>query len=974
MLRFLLVALVTVFALSCESHNSLNDAEVVDFDSNENMDTDFMDIDQNGLQDADVDSDIQSKESIVTLKPWTRIATNFPFRFSGSNSIVKFKDRIVSVSRDKIYVSENGKDWTVLNDNAPFTKRIDHAVATLNDRLFVIGGRSNTPLGDAWSSSDGKTWDRMCSLCPFGARYGLSAIEFKGVLWVIGGIQENENYSEFGTADVWSSTDGKKWKRVVDIAPFGVLSSQSLIIHDNALWLFATSWGYEYYNSVWRSTDGINWEKIADVLPFSPKKDSSFFSWKEKLWIVGGKDKDFVYLDEIWYSKDGIKWEKNDSSNLTARSNSATVVTEDKVFLISGYNTQYDQYVQEIISTDDGKNWTSNLIPQSFSPRFSHTVTRFKDRFWIIGGRTHYSSNGNVSLDNIYSSSDGANWELALSEAPFGYRLQHGVTVFKDKLWLVGGFWSTDKYSGDVWSSGNGIDWKKELDNAPFDKEFTQEMFVFNDELVLVGRENNSYDTGFWFSSDGVKWKKDGVYYSFLECLNNKFAVHNSELYMVGGCNDHINGNEVWKKNADGKWDKIATTNVFTPRRGHIFLSMGGFLWVIGGSDGVDLSDVWYSKDGSDWHQAENAEFEPRACHAAAVFDSQLWVFGGFEYSRNETEFGDVWVTGIENVIESQQEPSEEPDSSNVETVDWESATENMNSLSGRSEHTLLHTENGFYILGGIVQENMVNSIANTVLYSSDGKLWKQLGPSQPLLSKRGMAFVYFKGQIWGIGGQLGSHDISSDITTNEIVVSDDGENWSIAVAYPEFAPRWNHNAVVFQDKIWVVGGFDNDGDGLNDIWSSLDGLKWTRENTSAEFSGRGQFGIHVFNDSLYIIGGMRAYYDDKGVSDVWVSSDGTVWKEITNIAFQSRTLFGSAKAGGALWIFGGVKIQGEFNDLIYSFDGIQWHTAESDPSLAPRSGAALWGDDDRLWLSGGFQHDSSYMNFNDVWYADLEL
>lgn len=70
----------------------------------------------------------------------------------------------------------------------------------------------------------------------------------------------------------------------------------------------------------------------------------------------------------------------------------------------------------------------------------------YDEKVWIIGG---IRPDGNVS-NEIWYSSDGVNWEQA---PPFFGRVGHAVTVFKDKIWGVGGGSADSDYSdvNDSW-------------------------------------------------------------------------------------------------------------------------------------------------------------------------------------------------------------------------------------------------------------------------------------------------------------------------------------------------------------------------------------------------------------------------------------------------------------------------------------------------------------------------------------------
>jgi hypothetical protein len=95
-------------------------------------------------------------------------------------------------------------------------------------------------------------------------------------------------------------------------------------------------------------------------------------------------------------------------------------------------------------------------------------------------------------------------------------------------------------------------------------------------------------------------------------------------------------------------WNEIQKNISFSPRRGHAVIEYKDHVYVLGGEqckggngnvceqDENDmpivetLSDVWFTKDLIQWNiSTSNANFGPRAFHAAVVFQDAMWIFGG---------------------------------------------------------------------------------------------------------------------------------------------------------------------------------------------------------------------------------------------------------------------------------------------------------------------------------------------------------
>ena len=83
----------------------------------------------------------------------------------------------------------------------------------------------------------------------------------------------------------------------------------------------------------------------------------------------------------------------------------------------------------------------------------------FNDKLWLTGG---FFWNGSywIGLDDVWWSSDGANWTLATDSAGWEPRGIHTGLVFHDTVWVVGGLRNTippGDFYNDVWNSSDGV-------------------------------------------------------------------------------------------------------------------------------------------------------------------------------------------------------------------------------------------------------------------------------------------------------------------------------------------------------------------------------------------------------------------------------------------------------------------------------------------------------------------------------------
>jgi hypothetical protein len=116
--------------------------------------------------------------------------------------------------------------------------------------------------------------------------------------------------------------------------------------------------------------------------------------------------------------------------------------------------------------------------------------------------------------------------------------------------------------------------------------------------------------------------------------------------------------------------------------------------------------------------------------------------------------------------------------------------------------------------------------------------------------------------------------------------------NWTELVRNAEWGNRYDHAAVSFNDKIWVLGGYNGGitfGDTYyEDVWSSEDGEKWTEELEVAPWHGRRGHSVVVHDagdgEAMYLIGGFEVDEETgyrQYTNDVWRSIDGKNWSQI---------------------------------------------------------------------------------------------
>ncbi len=184
---------------------------------------------------------------------------------------------------------------------------------------------------------------------------------------------------------------------------------------------------------------------------------------------------------------------------------------------------------------------------------------------------------------------------------------------------------------------------------------------------------------------------------------------------------------------------------------------------------------------------------------------------------------------------------------------------------------------------------------------------------------------VVYDGKMWVIGGYDGTN------LNNEAWSSDDGITWTQfpADASSDFSERVSAGTVVYNNKIWIIGGIAVDASGdetyLQDVWS-FDGTGWTEEATVAGFPARKSPHIFVHNNAIWFIGGKDM--SDDVYNDVYTSTDGVTWTGVTVVdPFTAVDHTASLVYNGYMWILGGFNeaTNTAIYDTWYSTDGTSW-------------------------------------------------
>jgi len=301
--------------------------------------------------------------------------------------------------------------------------------------------------------------------------------------------------------------------------------------------------------------------------------------------------------------------------------------------------------------------WKEVSASALWPKRDSHATVVYKNKIWIMGGvdgTKRLISPGNVDYGNaphfkdVWSSQDGVIWDIATNNAPWKDRRSMQTIVFKDKMWLMGGWGPELGCKNDVWSSEDGAKWKVENISADWPAREGHQVLFFNNKLWVMGGvrydKRKTYND-IWSSEDGINWTKETAAAGWAPRWDFSATVFQNKMWVIGGMDLTQNMfNDVWSSEDGINWNLVNGSPSFSTRQGFI-TEYKGNLWAIGrlnDQTNKGVNDVWFSEDGINWKKTKKDPlWTGREDFGGVIFKDKIWILGGMD--KNWTWTNDVW-------------------------------------------------------------------------------------------------------------------------------------------------------------------------------------------------------------------------------------------------------------------------------------------------------------------------------------------
>ena len=253
-------------------------------------------------------------------------------------------------------------------------------------------------------------------------------------------------------------------------------------------------------------------------------------------------------------------------------------------------------------------------------------------------------------------------WVKETDKAEWKARDSQGEVVYKNKLWILGGWFNSNEASSrEVWSSSDGKHWNLENKSAPWIHSDLAMSIVFKGKMWMMGgwyngrMEGHSASNKLWVSSDGVNWKLATGRAAWSPRAGAAIVEFKGKMWLIGGTENYLFGNneslknDIWYSSNGEKW-KLATKNAgWPPRAFHQAAVLNGKIYVFGGGNYFPEyraeNDVWSSEDGIHWIQVTAAApWHERLWFSSVVYRNRIWVMGGWS-NNPDKNWSDVWYT-----------------------------------------------------------------------------------------------------------------------------------------------------------------------------------------------------------------------------------------------------------------------------------------------------------------------------------------
>ncbi|GEM_PF-1293066 len=611
-----------------------------------------------------------------------------------------------------------------------------------------------------------------------------------------------------------------------------------------------------------------------------------------------------------------------------------------------------------------------------------HTSVVYNGYLYIIGG---YAGTEQNDIQHCPINADGSVGTCVQQTAAFttGRRI-HTSVIYNGYLYIIGGYDGAGPLS-DIQhcpiNADGSVGACVQQTNAFSTARYGLTSVTYNGYLYLIGGRDA---TGALLND--IQYCPIKADSSVGTCVQQTAAfttaryyhtsvAYNGYLYVIGGLGGtEQNDIQHCPINADGSVGTcVQQTAAFTTARdSHTTVAYDGYLYVIGGTNGVsyynDIQHCPINADGSvgTCVQQTAAFTTARYGHTSVAYNGYLYVIGGVNSSS-------VPQNDIQRLLISTGTPT------GLGAVGATSQQTGAFTTARYSHASVIY--NGYlYVIGGI---NLTGTRYNDIQHcpiNADGSVGTCVQQTNAFTTARSAhTSVVYNGYIYIIGGRNGAGVAQNDI--QYCPINADGSVGTCVQQTNAFTTaRSDHTSVVYNGYIYIIGGTDGAATPQNDIQYcpiNADGSVGTCvQQTNAFTTARSAHTSVVYNGYLYVIGGNSGGTYQNDIQRATINSNGslscpTTFTCATGVFTQQTAAFTTARQGhtsvaynGYLYIIGGHNgaFQNDIQHLPINADGsIGTTVSQATAFTTPRYLQTSVVYNGYLYVIGGRDSTASY-------------
>ncbi len=279
----------------------------------------------------------------------------------------------------------------------------------------------------------------------------------------------------------------------------------------------------------------------------------------------------------------------------------ASCVDDNVLYMSGGWNPTTNTFTSQVWTCNFDFQWQNHSTKDGWSPRNGHSLTKFKDRLYLIGGFNY----GSKYLQDIWVlnlDEEKEEWNCIQESPPWEGREGHQTLAFRDSLWIFGGI-TESGVKNDIWYSKDGVNWEEKFEIPPWSPRCFHNVLLYNNKIWLItGSSSDGAKNDMYFSKNGENWQLFDGTLPFTPRFGSGVAVIDDKIWLIGGSDAKESEfyKDIWWFTEKEGWNELYIDTPWNPRWGFNCLQVykGNLILLCGG---VRFPDRKYSAYADGW-------------------------------------------------------------------------------------------------------------------------------------------------------------------------------------------------------------------------------------------------------------------------------------------------------------------------------------------------------------------------------------